>query len=146
MSLEDYAKNLGGGSSLVEKASKLSEIANQICPEKIEAFFISEYEESDGKRVLESLWFFSKTYVMESKRIQLDDMNIDLMCINKYLDRIEIDYSDYEPTKATDDSSLSVFARIGSDILSFQASGLHCDTLWKIFLNYIQPNIYPCVS
>jgi len=144
MNLGEYVKDMGGGISLIEKARNLSAIAEIICPETIEDFYLSEYEEEDGKRVLDSLWFFSKTYVVESKRILLEESNLDLMCIKKYLDRIEIDFSNYEPTKATDESSLSVFARIGSDVLSLQASGLHCDYLWEMFSKYIQPNIYPC--
>lgn len=144
MTIEEYVTSLGGASTLVTKVTKLSEYAKSLCPEEIADFFLSEYKTSDKGRVFETFWFFSPNFVMESKRVQLESFNIDIMCIDKYIDTYELDFSGFEPGMATEDSSLSLTAKLGVSVLVFKASGTNCDKLWELFEKYIKPNLYTC--
>lgn len=142
MEIEGYVRSLGGQDVLVNKINEVIELANQLCPEEIVDFFLSEYRLEDGRKKLDSLWLFSPNFILESKDIRLEKINIDLMWIKGFIDRYEIDYSDFKPSEANDESSLSVLARIENENLLFQASGLNCNKLWDVFEKFIKPSLW----
>ena len=142
MNTSDYVKRLGGSDELVKKIELLKSLATNLCPEKIEGFFISEYKQKNGRRILENAWFFSPKYVLESKKIIQKNINIDIMCIDEYIDRFEIDSDEYDFEKASDESSLTIIAIMGPAVGLFKATEFNCDILWDIVQKYILPNLY----
>jgi hypothetical protein len=135
---------LGGSELLRDKIEKLQSVARNLCPENIEDYFLSEYKKENGTRVLENFWFFSPKYVLESKKIIQIDFNIDIMCIDEFIDRYEIDCVNYIFNKATENSKLTITAYTTTAVLVMNASGFNCDKLWHIFETYIKPNLYKC--
>lgn len=142
MEICEYIRKLGGSDKLCEKIVKLQSLGHDLCPEKIEDYFLSEYKKENGIRVLENFWFFSPKYVMESKRIYQEGSNIDIMCIDEYIDRYEINYGNYDLKEANDNSILSITCNTTSAVIIMNASGFNCDKLWSIFEKYIKPNLY----
>lgn len=142
MSISEYVKKLGGSEELVKKIELLKSLGTSLCPEKIDDFFISEYKQQNGKRVLENAWFFSPKYVLESKQIIQKNLNIDLMCIEEFIDRCEIDANNYDFKKAIDESSLTVTTYMGPAVGLLKATGFNCDILLNVVKKYILPNLY----
>jgi len=149
MSLETYLGELGGSTPIIEKSMKMLKLAGSICPEKIEDFVVSEYAKKDGTHVFDALWFFSHKYCLESKRFVSDEYNLDLACIFRNLDRVEITfvhYDPFEPNKTTADSKLSVIGQCGSWILDIKATKSNCSKLFSIFMKYLKPNIVEIIE
>jgi hypothetical protein len=132
---------LGGSDILCKKIVKLQSLGQELCPEKIEDYFLSEYKKENG-RVLENFWFVSPKYVLESKKIYQEVNNIDIMCIDEYIGRYEINYNNYDMKEANENSILSISCWTGNSIMIMNASGFNCDKLWSIFERYIKPNLY----
>ena len=132
MERSEYIKSLGGSEDLVEKIDFLETLAIKICPEKIETFFISEYKNDEGKRIIDNAWFFSPKYVLESKKIMVKDINIDVMCIDEYIDKYDINSINYDFKKATEESVLTITAYMGMAVAILKATGFNCDILWGI--------------
>lgn len=137
--MSEYVQRLGGSEKLYDKIVKLQSIANNLCPEKIEDYFLSEYKKENGTRILENFWFFSPKYAMESKRIYQEGNNIDIMCIDEYIDRYEINY---DMKEAYDNSILSINCITTTSVIIMKATGFNCDKLWSLFEKYIKPNLY----
>ena len=138
MSLPDYLRDIGIAGPLIAKMGNLKRVADSICPETIEDFFVSEYKQSDGQRIYESLFFFSPKYVMESKKIMSSNPNIDIACLYRNIDRYEMMYNNYnpaEPRETTDNSILQISGIMGDVLFFLQASGENCARLWEYSRN-----------
>ena len=149
MSLSEYLKEVGAPEPLIEKSRKMLEIAKKICPENIDDHFISESYMKNGERVFESLWFFSRKFMLESKRMMSKLTNIDIMCHFMNIDSYEIKWLEYDPTspeKETENSRLSIEGILGILRLEMKASGSNCPKLWAIIGKYIVPNIVKMIK
>jgi len=142
MNKSDYIRMLGGSENIIVKIPRLESLASTLCPETVEEFFISEYKKTNGQRILENMWFFSPTFILESKNIIQENINLDILCINKIIDRIEIDSEKYDFTKATDESSLTIILHMTTAVALLKSTGFNCDKLWGIVQEYFIPNIY----
>lgn len=126
----------------MEKVKKAKELGDVICPDEIEDLFVSEYRKSDNERVYQSLFLFSKKYLLESKNILSAELKIDIMFYFGYIDYYQITSNEYNFTEASMDSTLAVEGVISFGTFRLNASGKNCDKLWNIVNKYIKPNVY----
>jgi len=142
MSIENYISSIAGSDVLLEKVKAVKKLADAICPDKIEDFFVSEYRKSDDERVYQSLFLFSERYLLESKNIISAETKIDITFYFAYVDYFEITSNEFNFTKASEKSTLQVEGNIGQATFKLNASGKNCDKLWNIINKYLKPNLY----
>lgn len=142
MTIESYIKNIGGSTVLIAKVKEIKKLADQICPEKIVAFHLSEFKKTNGERKFESVFFFSEKFILESHNILTDELNIDIALIKGYIDFYKIELKDYNYVKAVEASKMQIMGQLGNAIILMKATGNNCDNLWKIIHEFIKPNIY----
>jgi len=135
-----YLKNVGMSDVLIKRVETIHRFY-EICPEELTGIFVSEVIKEDGNREYGSLWFFSKTYVMEAKSfISKDDF--DITPLHKRVSYWSIEKQDYDFIKATEKSRMNL--RVGFKHPTsgdFRASKENCDFLRDIIQNHIMPNM-----
>lgn len=142
MNIEEYLKNYNGSDFLNEKIEKIKKIADQICPEEIIDLHISEYKKPNRERVDESLYFFSKKFMMESKKLISENFDLDILFYEDYIDWYNINAIDFDFEKSNNSSILKIEGKIGDNVFIIKATEKNCENLWRIVKTYIQPNIY----
>ena len=142
MGIEDYIKSIAGSDVLLKKVKEVKKLGDAICPDKIEDFFVTEYRKPDNERVYQSLFLFSKRYLLESKNILSSETKIDIAFYFEYVDYFEITSNGYDFRKASENSTLELEGTIGSIVFDLKASGKNCDKLWTLTKKYIKPNLY----
>lgn len=111
-----------------------------VCPEEIGAIFVTDIVNDEGVRQYENLWFFSKTFAMESK-VFISQDDFDMMPIKNKVIYWSIRKQNYDFEKAEDGSRLRVFYRSDNDVTGeLRASRENCDFLRDIFLQRILPS------
>ena len=125
--------------TLSERVSFLYEVASKMCPEKIERIFIDDYINEDKSRGYESIWFFSKRFILEAHDFETK-YELDIVPIIVY--RFLIQLKDYDFCEATEESRMRVFITFGEDMTGeLKASKENCDILRDIVFTYIQPKL-----
>jgi len=146
MSIEEYIESIGGSDVLLEKVKKVKKLGDAICPDKIEDLFVTEYKKSDKERIYQSVFLFSKKYLLESKNIMSAEMKIDITFYFGYIDYFEVTANEYNFKKASEKSTLTVEGNIGPAVFNLNANGKNCDRLWMLINKYIKPNLYSEVA
>jgi hypothetical protein len=109
--------------------------------DEITGVFLTDYIQSDGTRIFENLWFFSKNFAMEAKQFLGND-DFDITSLHKRVDYWDIQKRDYDFKKATDKSRLNMSFGIDTGRGgSLKASKENCDYLRDIFLKYVMSNL-----
>ena len=123
-------------SAITKRIIEVAEQVKNVCSEDIEDIFISEYKQEDNTRVFESIWFFTKSYIIEAKNFRLE-LNLDLVRFQE--EYYQIIYSDYDFANATDKSRMTLKIQFGSGIYGlFKATEFNCDVLKDIFNKYVK--------
>lgn len=149
MKLEEYLKGIGFTDVIILKTEALKRLAEKMCPEPIEDFFVSEYRKSDGERVFNSVFFFSRKYMLESKNVVSNELNLDISCAFKSIERCEVtcvDYNPLEPDKTGENSRMNVEGNFGNVYFTLHATRENCRKLWSIHEEYIVPNIMEIIE
>lgn len=122
---------------LSDRVRFLYEAASKICPEKIERIFIDDYINEDKSRGYESIWFFSKRFILEAHDFETK-YELDIVPIIVY--RLMIELKDYDFCKATEESRMRVSLTFAEDLTGeLKAAKENCDILRDIIFTYIQP-------
>src|ERR1700688_4603711 len=77
--LREYVKSLEVSDVIAQRAEQFLEWFKLFSPEPTDDVVIGDYVKEDGSRVLESLWFFSNSFMMEAKQFlnpELDDIDL----------------------------------------------------------------------
>jgi hypothetical protein len=107
---------------------------------EIEDIFISDYFKQDGSREYESLWLFSKNYILEAKAFSNTD-DFDFAKLMKMVTYWNVKKENYDFESFTDKSRLAINISLKNQITcNFKAARENCDVLKKIFIKYISPN------
>lgn len=135
---EEYLRKVDVTTKLLsDRVRFLYEVASKMCPEKIEQLFISDYIKKDNTRGYESIWFFSKGFVLEAHDFETN-YELDIVPIKVY--RVEIELNDYDFKKAKEESRLRVLIHFAGDVSGeLKAAKENCDVLRDIVFTYIQP-------
>lgn len=122
---------------LSDRVSFLYKVASKMCPEKIERIFIGDYINEDKSRGYESIWFFSKNFILEAHDFETK-YELDIVPITVY--RLMIELKDYDFCKATEESRMRVSLTFAEDLTGeLKAAKENCDILRDIIFTYIQP-------
>jgi len=136
-----YFKSLNLPKSAIEKVEEKYNFYLNIAKINIEDIFISNYVNKDGTTVYDSLWFFSKEFAVESKSFITQD-NYDCTFIKN-----NIIYWECLPKNMKEKPDDKSRLKIGFNVLNlkeigeFQASGINCGFLIRIFQKYIAANV-----
>jgi len=139
--LDAYLLRNGVTGPLVEKILSLKQMAEYMC-EDIEDYILSEYLLQSGRKMYESIWFFSSKYALEAKEILTPNYSIDINYIYKNINYHQILYSNLNPLdrKSTNAES-SVKIEFDTDVRNIiQASGENCNNFLSIYQKHILPN------
>lgn len=116
-------------------------LCKELCPENILDIFISEYIDSDGKRIYESIWGISEKYILEVKDFRLSQ-NIDICNYPDQVAYIDIQMDNYNLKDCIENSRMSVRVRFKNALAAqFKASGNNCAFLKDIIFNYFRKYI-----
>jgi len=139
----EYLKSLGMTEILQQRVSSIYDFFQQVCPEPIIDIFVNDYVKEDGSREYESLWFFSKSYVMSTSPEFATSDKFDMANSRKKVVYWIIEKRDYDFKKATEKSRLNLKYTVCPIEMQceLKASKENCDYLRKIFHTYILSNI-----
>jgi hypothetical protein len=109
--------------------------------EQIDDIFISEYKTEDKRREFESIWIFTKTYVMEAKKFRIAN-EIDIINRLRGFDYLTINFDEYDyiNNKSKKNSKMSMRAQSIESEMScvLKASGNNCEYLKNILEKYFR--------
>lgn len=114
-----------------------------LATEEIEDIFVSEVVTQEGPRAYQGVFAFSKNYVREARAfLNSPDYEMDIMRL-KDLAYVQVRLTAFDFTNASGQSRLLCIARHQSMslTLNLQASGVNCESLWKIMSKYVLPHI-----
>lgn len=135
-----YLKSIEMSDVLIRRVETIHEFYQNLCPEEIDGIFVSDFIKDDGNREYESLWFFSKTYIMEAKSFISKD-NFDMTPMHKNVTYWNIEKQDYDFAKATEKSRVNLQINFRHPIHGLlKASRENCDILKEVLLKRIVPN------
>jgi len=92
---------------LITRVEHIYNLCTDMCPEKIEDIFITDYVKADGTREYENLWFFSKGYCLEAKGF-LSQINLDITPLKNRINYWTITIQDFDFKKASENSRLTL--------------------------------------
>ena len=141
---DEYLISIGIGEGLKTKIDAIyqhyQKIFAHILNEEINDIFVGEFIQQDNTRVYEEVVFFSDNFMTTSTLFSKKD-NFDIGRL-KIIERVEIEYQDYDLQKATEKSRL---------LFRFHVDGLHggenkaskenCDKLYSLYSKYIIPRL-----
>lgn len=136
-----YLSKMGISGVLLEKVRFMYEVASNIFPEEIEQIFVEDSINSEGIRIYESLYFFSKNYIGEARGFSKGESSFAIFPMNIQLSVIEL--KEYDFVKASDKSRLEMKMYIPVQNLAymFTAAKENCDVLRDIIIKYIKPKL-----
>lgn len=138
----NYLKVIGMTDVLIKRVGEVYDFFQSICPEEITDVFVTDFLREEGNRDYESLWFFSKGYVMESKNFVTKD-EFDMTPLLKNIYYWLIEKQDYNFLKATEKSRLRIKVNFNPGLGmsgDLKASKENCDYLKDIFRKHFLPN------
>ncbi len=140
----EYLQTLGLGSSIsVSGVESHYNSALKLCPEPIDDIFISNYYKEDKSRDFESLFFFSKSFLMEVRSFRQDAIqDIDVARLVDSLTYYRIDAKNYVFGQAPSDKSRLLLHATTGDAIVFElkASAENCAKLALLFEKYVKSN------
>ena len=137
----EYLKSIGMSDVLIRRVETIHEFYRNIHPEEITGIFVTDFIKGDGNKEYESLWFFSKTHIMEAKLFISKD-EFDMTPIQKKVTYWKIEKQDYDFVKATEKSRVNLQISFRNPIHgTLKASKENCDFFKDVFLKHIMPNV-----
>jgi len=129
--------------TIKERVELVYRYASKLCPEEIETIFVSDYIKEDGSREYESLFFFSKSFVMEIRDFRSSaEQDIDLAHCGGWISYFRVYLKEYDLVKATHNSRMKLDCFNNDTIsFSFKAARNNCATLNSILEKYIKKDI-----
>ena len=142
--LNEYLADLGAPENLQARIASLLRAYSSLLPEPVEAHFVSEYVGQDEARTFESLWLFSRTFVMEAQLLGADEDQFDFVPYRANVRHVVIRKRefDFDATSAASRMSVEVWLadqRYGI----FKSTGDNCGALLQILRDYLLPNAAP---
>lgn len=108
--------------------------------ERIEDVFVSDYFNADGTREYESLWCFTKNYVLEAKNF-ITNIELDIMPISKRVTYWTVTAKDFEFQGSNINSRFSLRFSVSLTMRAdFKAARENCAYLQAIIEKYVKPN------
>lgn len=139
---ETYLRELGMGTSLIEKGLTLYDEYEAYLSEAINYVFISEYVDDDGNRIYESIWFLTDTLMAEAHEITSDGHG-DIVPLGQGLTQVDFSRKNFDLTSATTQSRFRVSVTFDRSGLkgNFKASSENCAHLLTILRDYLLPRV-----
>lgn len=140
----------GADQQLTTKTEKarfkfLLALAKEFYPEPVEDAFVSQYRESDGRLVIESIWMFTSSWAVEFKNA-LKEENFDLAILKDSITHLILELRDFDLKKAQESSRLKVHFQLLHGITGdFQATDANCLELLRITRERFLPNVMTSV-
>ena len=136
-----YLDSLEATDQVLTRVETILNFYKDLCPEDILDIFISEYIKKDGNREYQSLWLFSKRFMMEAKNFLIQD-DFDIAPINNFVTYSDIQKNEYD-FNTTSEGSRLFFKFSITDVVNgeLKASKRNCNFLKAIILKYFMPNM-----
>jgi hypothetical protein len=138
---QEYLASLELTDPVKARVESVLEFYAVLAPEEIESIFVTDYLDQNGARFFESLWLFSKGYVMEAKQfISQDDFDIGPL---GRLFWIAVRKENYDFKTATAASRLNIeYRNLASEFGGqLRASGKNCDNLRQVLVERLVPRL-----
>jgi len=137
----NYLELLGMGEALQKRVEDIFKIYTKVFETQVNDIFISEYIDSENKRIFDSLWFFNAEYLMEAKKFVNED-DFDVMRVKNHVVYWQVKKENFDFNEPTDKSRLALYAKNTDDMSgTFKASKENCTQLMYILKKYIYPNL-----
>ncbi|NOV01326.1 hypothetical protein [Paenibacillus planticolens] len=139
----EYFKELELDSQVIlEKLTPLFKVCSEFCPEPVESIFVSEYQQIDGRRVIESLILFSNSFIMEIKQPFSEDFKWDIASIKNKVRWLQVSSQNFNLSVADAKSRMYVTTTLSDEVnCELKASGKNCNHLWQIVNEHFRPNL-----
>ena len=128
--------------SLIKRIELICTLCTDMCPDKLEDIFVTDYVSKEGTREYENLWFFSKSYCLEAKKF-MTEITLDIAPFKNNIAAWAISTQDFNFKKASTKSRLSLHLKFSTTATSgltasFKASGKNCEALQSIINRYVK--------
>lgn len=138
---ETYLSALRVTEIVRNRVQQVYDFYQETCPEELVDIIITEYITEEGLREYESLWFFSKTYVMEAKNF----LSIDEFDLAPWANSVvhwAVKGENYDYKAATPKSRLHLSVHLDTMVFAeFRASQENCDYLMAILREQVIPKL-----
>lgn len=138
----NYLGEIGMGTVLIRRVSKLERAIAAILPEEITHIFVSDYIDQEEQRQFENLYFLTPGYLVETRNfVAQQSLEVDL--IRQSIINIQLNYIEYNFRSAAAASRLNFRYTTGLLGAELKASKDNCDHLYRILRECIIPNLAP---
>lgn len=135
-----YLTDIGASSVLIDRANEILAFYEKVHSPEIDDLFVSEFVTNEEERQWESLFLFSKGFILEAHDFMIKD-DFDIAKIDKIL-HVRVEKLNYDFEQASRDSRMkvySLFSFFSEAGVAIRASGRNCDYLKKIITKYLVP-------
>jgi len=138
-----YLRSLGMMDILVKRVEVLFDSYIELSKDEIKGIFVTDSglgSVSAGKG-FGSLWFFTEKFLIEMKYFATTN-DFDMVPLKNHINHLEISRRDYDFTKASEKSTLSVRLSFGNGTTR-EAHGTkdNCNHLKDVLVKHVLPNI-----
>ena len=141
-----YLETIGIQGMFLKRVEEVLSFYQEVYPDQIEDIFVTEYFDKEGNRQYESVWLFSRQFVMEAKHFLMEDDfdSAPLQRQVKYwtIKKTEFDFRD----ASTKSRMLLKFTLLSGVSGALKASRENCNYLSDIFRKHILPNAIECTA
>ena len=138
---QKYLRTIGMGEVLQNRVEEILQIFATSFETEIKDIFVSEYVDSENKRVFENLWLLNSEFIMESKEF-VSDYDFDFIRLKNNVVYLQIKKTSFDFKEPTNNSRLNLHLRFTDSLIGdFKASRENCTQLMYILKKYIQPNL-----
>jgi hypothetical protein len=126
----------------MEQIEKIYHLYERELRVSIQDVFLSEHIDENGKRIIESLWLFSRVGGMEIREFNSEIHDFDYMKLSGRIRYWRIKNKNFDFINANEDSRM--YLKIGIDNFGggdMKASKNNCLQLKKIFIKYVMRNL-----
>jgi hypothetical protein len=139
--MSKYLESTGITKKFLKRTGDVYDFYSGLLEEEILDIFVSDYVDGEGARHYDSLWLFSKNYVMEAKLFLVQD-DFDFAPIRNLVQHWKIRKENYDFKKADKKSRMYLEVKLSSYLgCDLRASQENCDHLRSIFLKHIKSNL-----
>jgi hypothetical protein len=137
----EYLKMLAVSNIVKKRSQAAYELFSTAIGENIDQIFISDFINQDGLMQFDTLWFFSKNYLMQAKNFLQTD-SYEIMPYKSLITNITIELQNFDFKDTNEKSRLNLRIKISpSGEYYFKSSNLNCNQLKNIYFDYFLKNI-----
>lgn len=137
-SFNAYLTDLEVTQTVMTRSKMFLERCQQLLPEDISDFFISETRDQEGNRIWENLWLFSKHFACEAHNFLHED-NVDVATMAGGIRYLALKVTNFSPGNKADVNAKAMLSLVFTNGVTgeIKATGHNCERLNTLFTTLV---------